>query len=105
MPWFRMDLCEHDWADAEKIIHEYRKTDKKTAAYLAARLYLAKGEPARAVPEVEVLQQAFQQDKNNRQLEYRLWEKQGRLMALTAARDQRLGLLAKAAERSKQNYS
>ncbi len=105
MPWFRMDLCEHDWADAEKIIHEYRKTDKKTAAYLAARMYLAKGEPARAVPEVEVLQQAFQQDKNNHQLEYRLWETQGQLMAMTGAVDQGLALLAKAVDRSKKDYS
>src|SRR5437660_9740460 len=28
MPWFRMDLCEQDWADAEKIAQEYRKSDK-----------------------------------------------------------------------------
>src|SRR5437660_9464569 len=105
MPWFRMDLCEHDWADAEKIAQEYRKSDKTTAAYLAARLYLAKGEPARAGPEVEVLQQAFQQNKDNRQLEYRLWETQGEFMCLSGAIDQGLGLLAKAVERSKTDYS
>jgi Tfp pilus assembly protein PilF len=105
MPWFRMALCNGDWTDAEKIVQEYRKTDKNTAAYLAARLYLAKGEPARAVPDVEVLQQAFQQDKNNRQLEYRLWETQGQLMCLTGAFDQGLDLLAKAVDRSKKDYS
>jgi len=104
MPWFRMALCEHDWADAERIVQEYRKTDKKTAAYLAARLYLAKGEPARAAPEVEVLQQAFQQEKNNRQLEYRLWETQGQLMCLTGAVDQGLRLLAKAVDQSKNDF-
>jgi Tfp pilus assembly protein PilF len=105
MPWFRMDLCEQDWADAEKIAQEYRTSDKMTAAYLAARLYLAKGEPARAAPEVEVLQQAFQQNKGNRQLEYRLWETQGQLMCMTGAVDQGLGLLAKAVDRSKTDYS
>lgn len=105
MPWFRMDLCEHDWTDAEKIVQEYRKSDKKTAAYLAARLYIAKGEAARAAPEVEVLQQAFQEDKNNHQLEYRLWETQGQLMAITGALDQGLALLAKAVDRSKKDYS
>jgi hypothetical protein len=105
MPWFRMDLCEHDWTDAEKIIQEYRKSDKTTAAYLAARLFLAKSDPGRAVPEVEVLQQAFQNDKNNRQLEYRLWETQGQLMSMTGALDQGLALLAKAVDRSKKDYS
>jgi tetratricopeptide (TPR) repeat protein len=105
MPWFRMALCERDWDDAEKIVQEHRKTDKKTAAYLAARLYLAKGEPARATPEIEVLQQAFQQEKNNRQLEFRLWETQGQLMCLTGAIDQGLALLAKAVDRSKNDYS
>src|SRR5947209_18981588 len=105
LPWFRMDLCEQDWADAEKIVQEYRKSDKTTAAYLAARLYLAKGEPARAAPEIEVLQQAFQQNKGDRQLEYRLWETQGQLMCMTGAVDQGLGLLAKAVDRSKTDYS
>jgi Tfp pilus assembly protein PilF len=105
MPWFRMDLCERDWTDAEKIIQEYRKSDKKRAAYLAARLYLAKNEPVRAAPEVEVLQEAFQQDKTNRQLEDWLWETQGQLMAMTGALDQGLALLAKAVDRSKKDYS
>src|SRR5207244_6296050 len=94
-----------DWVDAEKIAQEYRKSDKTTAAYLAARLYLAKGEVARAGPEVEDLQQAFQQNKDNRQLEYRLWETQGQLMCMTGAVDQGLGLLAKAVDRSKTDYS
>jgi Tfp pilus assembly protein PilF len=105
MPWFRMALCERDWAGAAKIVAEYRKTDKTTAAYLAARLYLAQRDPARAAPEVEVLQQAFQQNKNDRPLEYRLWETQGQLMCLTGAVDQGIDLLAKAADRSKKDYS
>jgi Tfp pilus assembly protein PilF len=105
LPWFRMDLCEQDWSAAVKIVQEYRKSDKTTAAYLAARLYLAKGEPARAGPEVEVLQQVYQQNKNDRQLEYRLWEIQGQLMGTTGAIDQGLGLLAKDVERSKTDYS
>jgi hypothetical protein len=105
LPWFRMDLTERDWDDAEKIVQEYRKTDKVTAAYLAAILTIKKGDPSRAVPEVEVLQEAYQKNKNDGQLQFRLWETQGLLMCRTGTIDSGLNLLAKAVERSKKDYS
>jgi len=51
-----------------------------------------------------VLQQAYRERKNNAELEYRLWETQGLLMCRTAAADAGLKLLAKAADRSKNDY-
>jgi len=105
LPWFRMDLTERDWDDAQKIVQEYRKTDKLTAAYLAALLAIHRGEPSRAAPEVEVLQEAYQKNKNDSQLQFRLWETQGLLMCRTGAVEPGLNLLAKAVERSKTDYS
>jgi Tfp pilus assembly protein PilF len=104
LPWFRMDLAEHDWDDAQKIVQEYRKTDKVTAAYLAALLAIRKGDANRAVPEIEVLQEAYQKNKNDGQLQFRLWEAQGLLMCRTGAVESGLNLLAKAVERSKKDY-
>jgi Tfp pilus assembly protein PilF len=105
LPWFRLDLCERDWDDAQKIVQEHRKTDKLTASYLAALLYLKQGDQDRAAPEVEVLQEAYQKKKSDSQLQFRLWETQGILMCRTGAVEPGLNLLAKAVERSKTDYS
>ena len=104
LPWFRMHLGEHDWEEAQKIIDEQRKSDKATASYLAALLYLKKGDPLRAQSEVEVLQQAARDRKNDKQLEYRLLETQGWLMCQTGAAEAGLKLLAKNVERTKNDY-
>src|SRR5205823_5376569 len=66
LPWFRLHLAERDWAEAQKIIDHFRRSDKQTASYLAALLHLRKGEPAEALPEIEVLQQMVQQRKGDR---------------------------------------
>jgi Tetratricopeptide repeat len=105
LPWFRLHLAERDGAAAAKVIEELRRSDKLTASYLAAVLYLQQGDPARAQPEVEVLQEASGQHKDDRQLEYRLWETSGLLMCQTDGGDAGLKLLAKAVERSKGDYS
>jgi hypothetical protein len=105
LPWFRLALCERDWDDAQKIVQEHRKTDKLTASYLAALLYLKQGDQDRAAPEVEVLQEAYQKKKSDSQLQFRLWETQGILMCRTGAVEPGLNLLAKAVERSKTDYS
>jgi tetratricopeptide (TPR) repeat protein len=104
LPWFRLHLTERDWAEAAKVIEEFRRTDKLTASYLAALLYLKQGDLARAQAEVEVLQEAFRHHKNDAQLEYRLWETSGLLMCATDGGDAGLKLLAKAVERSKNDY-
>jgi tetratricopeptide (TPR) repeat protein len=105
LPWFRLDLAERDWAEALKVVDQFRKSDKVMAAYLAALVYLKKGEPDRALPEVHVLQEAYRQRKNDRQLEFRLWETQGLLLCQTGDADGGLKLLAKTVERSKSDYS
>jgi tetratricopeptide (TPR) repeat protein len=105
LTWFRLALAENDWDEATRIIGEYRKKDKVTASYLAAQLYLRQGDAGRATPEVQVLQEAYQRDRQNRQMEFRLWETLGQLLCLTGGADEGLKLLGKAVERSKTDYS
>jgi tetratricopeptide (TPR) repeat protein len=105
LAWFRLHLAERDWGEAQKVVEQYRKTDKVTAGYLAAVLYLKRGDAARAAPEVEVLRQANQERKGDRQREYRLWETLGLLQCRTGDADGGLKLLAQAAERSKGDYA
>jgi Tfp pilus assembly protein PilF len=105
LPWFKLHVAERDWAEALKVAEQFRKRDKATASYLTALVYLKQGDPARATPEVEVLRQAYQQKKADRQLEYRLWETQGLLLCQTGRGDAGLKLLAKAVDRSKNDYS
>src|SRR5579884_2233240 len=60
--WFHLHLAERDWAQARKVIDEQckaNKNDKTTPAYLSALLSLKKGDAARALPEIEVLQNAL----------------------------------------------
>ncbi len=105
MPWFRLHTAERDWDEAQKIIEHFRHSDKLTASYLSALLYLRKGEPMNALPEIEVLQQALQQKKDDRQLELRLWETQGWFMCQTGAADAGLKLLARTVQKTKNDYS
>jgi Tfp pilus assembly protein PilF len=102
--WFRLHLAERDWDEAFKIVEHFRKRDKTQASYLAALIYLKQGQAIRALSEVEVLQHAYSANKNDKKLEYRLWEAQGIYLCQTGAADVGLKLLAKAAERSKDDY-
>src|SRR5262249_329336 len=54
---------------------------------------------------VEVLRQVYQQRKDDRLLEYRVWEAQGLLLCQLGAADTGLKLLAKAADRSRNDYA
>jgi Tfp pilus assembly protein PilF len=103
--WFRLHLAERDWQAALRIIDHFRQSDKVLAAYMSALLYLKHGDAARAAPEVEVLRHAQQERKDDRQLAFRLWETQGMLLCQTGDPDCGLKLLAKAVERSKNDYS
>jgi len=105
LPWFRLHLAEHDWVEAFKIVDHFRKSDKTTASYLAALIYLKQQDTGRAAPEVQVLQEAFRKRKDDSLLELRLWETQGLLMCQTGAAEPGLKLLAKAAAKSKDNYT
>jgi tetratricopeptide (TPR) repeat protein len=105
VPWCRLHLAERAWDDARALIEELRRSDKTTASYLGALLYLKQGQPARALPEIEVLQQALKNAKSDHRLEFRVWETQGLYMCQTGAADVGLKLLAKAVDKSKNDYS
>jgi tetratricopeptide (TPR) repeat protein len=103
--WFRLSLAERNWEESLKIAERYRKSDKLNAAYLSALVYLKEGDIARALPEVEVLRQAYQERKDDSVLAYRVWETQGILLCKTGAPGAGLKLLARAADKSKSDYS
>ena len=102
--WYRLAVASHDWPAALKIVDHFKKTDKVTASYMAAVIYLKQNLPARAAPELEVLRQAYQDRKQDRLLQDRLNETQGLLLCQTGAVDAGLKLLAKAVERTKDDY-
>jgi tetratricopeptide (TPR) repeat protein len=104
LPWFRLHVDEGDWDAAQKVVDFYRKADKPTASYLAAVLWLARGEPERARPEVEVLRGEQQRRKQDRSLQLRLWETQGRLLCQTGSADEGLQLLQRAVDRAKDDF-
>ncbi len=69
-------------------------------------MYLRKGEADRAAPEVAVLQQAYQNRKTDRRLEWRLWETQGLLLCQQpGGAGPGLKLLAKLVEKTKDDYT
>jgi Tfp pilus assembly protein PilF len=105
MPWFRLHLAERDWTEALKIADHYGKTDKVTASYLAAQVYLKKGEPDRATAEVEVLREVYRDRRNDRTLQLRLWETQGQLLCQLGCPSAGLKLLEKTVQETKDNYS
>src|ERR1043165_1516929 len=100
--WFQLAVAERDWDEALKLADAHK--DKQTIAYLRALVYLNKGDCERAVPEVNVLKEAFATTRTNKDLELRLWTAQGLLMA-SAGSEGGVKLLAKAVERTKDDYS
>ena len=104
LPWFRLHVGERDWAAAFKIVDHFKK-DKTTTSYLRAVIYLHQGDTSRAAPEIEVLRQAYQKKKRERNLDLRLWETQGLLLCLTGAGDAGVKLLERAVQKTKNDYS
>lgn len=102
--WFRLHLTERDYPAALAVADHFAKNEKLTAAYMRALVYLKKGELERAVPEVAILQEAYQSKRSDRDLELRLWETQGTLMALTGGAEGGLKLLARTVEKTKDDY-
>ena len=103
--FFRLHLAERAWADAEKIVVDIRKTDKASASYLTALINLDKGETQRASAEVDVLRQEQQKKKNDRKLEQRTWEVQGRLMCQQNSGEAGAKLMQRCADKMKDDYS
>jgi Tfp pilus assembly protein PilF len=104
LTWFRLHLAERDWTEALKIAAEMKRTDKTTASYMAALVYLKQGDAASAAPEVEVLQHAFRDRKYDKQLEARVLETEGLLMCQQGSVDAGLKLLARNVEKTKDDY-
>jgi len=102
--WFRLHLAERDYDESLKVVVHFRKSDKLTAAYMAAQVYLSMGDADRATPEVETLQHALSERKDDKRLESRLWEVQGVLMCRTGGVDAGLKLLARTVERTKNDF-
>jgi tetratricopeptide (TPR) repeat protein len=102
--WFRLHLAARDYDEALKVVQHFRKPDKLTAAYMAALVYLKLGDADRATPEVETLQNAFVDRKNDKDLEMRLWEVQGVLMCRTGGVDAGLKLLARCVAKTKNDF-
>jgi tetratricopeptide (TPR) repeat protein len=101
--WFRLHLQHRDWDDALKLAGANKK-DKAAASYGRALVYLRKGEPDRAAPEVSVLQEAFQAKRGDKNLQLKLWETQG-LLACARGDEGGLKILAKAVEKTKNDYN
>jgi tetratricopeptide (TPR) repeat protein len=102
--WFRLAMAERDWDAALKQANANTK-DKNTTSYMRALVYLAKGDLERAKPEVNVLQEAYQTGRSNKELELRLWMAQGLLQCATGEGDGGLKLLAKTVEKTKDDYN
>jgi tetratricopeptide (TPR) repeat protein len=103
--FFKLHLAERDFAGCEKILQGLGRRDKIGKSYLTALLYLKKGETQRALAELEVLQQAARDRKNDQQIAFKLWEVQGLYLCATGSGEAGLKLLAKAVEKTKDDFS
>jgi tetratricopeptide (TPR) repeat protein len=113
-PFFRLYLAERDFDSALKMAEEIRqggargrrgRPDKTLGSYLTALVYLRQGDTARALPEIEVLQNAWKTAKQDSRLELRLYEAQGLYLCLTGEGGAGLKLLQKAVDKTKNVYS
>ncbi len=109
VPFFKLHLAERDYDSALKIADEVRRGrgwrgDKALASYMSARVYLEQGNLASALPEIEVLQLAYRQHRNDRRLELRLLEVQGLYLCQAGVGPAGLKLLARTVARTKDDY-
>ena len=102
--WFRLALAERDWDGAVKLANSNTK-DKIQTSYMRALTYLRKGDYERARPEVHVLQELYVTSRTNKELELRLWIVQGLLQCGTGGGEGGLKLLARAVEKTKDDYN
>jgi tetratricopeptide (TPR) repeat protein len=102
--WLRMAIGAHDWDDAQKLIDQFRRTNKDTGAYYAAIAALEKGDTEQAGREIDTLRQAQQTRKNDRSLERRLWEVQGRYMCQKGEGEAGLKILKKLVDATKNDF-
>jgi hypothetical protein len=115
--FFRLHLAERDYKAALEVADEIRtgrtrgkggparRGDKTLASYLTALVYLEQGEAKRALAEIEVLQNAWRVNKNDKRNELRLYKAQGLYLCLTGDGAAGLKLLQKTVEKTKDNYA
>jgi tetratricopeptide (TPR) repeat protein len=104
LPWFRLHLAERDWDAALKQVGQGKKKDKLAESYLRAAVFLQKGDLDRAASEIDVLRQAYQDKRTDKDLELNLWETQGLWMALSGQADGGLKLLEKTVKKTKDDF-
>jgi Tfp pilus assembly protein PilF len=105
--WFQLHLAERDFLETEKVIDRFRKenpNDKATSAYLSSLLYLKKDDPARALPEIRLLQDDLRIRPTDTALQFRLWEAHGWYLCQTGAPEEGLKLLALVVTKTKDDY-
>lgn len=102
--WLRAALGQRDWAEAQALIEQFRRTDKASGAYYAALVSLEKGDTAQAGREVETLRQLAQSKKSDRTLERRLWEVQGRHLCQSGDAEAGVKLLKKVVDATKNDF-
>src|SRR5262245_30285948 len=103
--WFRMALTEKDWEGCQKLVEQFRRSDKSGGAYYAALLCLEKGDTEQAGREVDTLRQLQQSKKNDKGQQQRLWEVQGRYLCQKGEGDAGLKLLKKLVDATKNEFS
>jgi len=107
--WFRLALAERNWEEALKQAQgnakgQIQPNEKNNTTYMRALVYLNKGDPERARPEVNSLREAYLTNRLDKKLELRLWLTQGLLMCATGEGDGGLKLLAKVVDKTKDDY-
>lgn len=102
--WFRMALTEKDWAECEKLVAQFRRSDKAGGAYYAALVALEKGDTEQAGREVDTLRHSQQSRKTDKNTERRLWEVQGRTLCQRGEGEAGLKLLKKLVDATKNDF-
>lgn len=102
--WLRMAIGQRDWDGAQKLIEQFRKSDKSTGAYYAALVSLEKNDTDQAGREIDTLRQAQQTKKSDKGLERRLWEVQGRLLCQKGEAEAGLKLLKQLVNATKNDF-
>jgi hypothetical protein len=103
--WLRMAIAQREWDEAQKLIENFRRTDKAIGAYYAALVALEKGDTEQAGREVDTLRQLQQTKKTDKVLERRLWEVQGRHLCQKGDADAGVKLLKKLVDATKNDFS
>ena len=105
--WFHLHLAERDWVEGRKVIDELRKTsksDKTTPAYLSALLYLKEGAAAALCRRSRCFSTPSATTTTTSNSSSACGRRKGWYMCQTGDADAGLKLLARAVEKTKDDY-